>query len=104
MHPIISRLLRKRGINDVNELDSDEKKTFEAWQEVLQKEELSVEDIKNFCRMQVEIIETKWSDYNSSNKSEMIPYHTIWTMLLKAIEGPKQAKVALEKNLEQLLK
>ena len=40
---ILKRLLEKRNIKDISELDGEEKKTYEVWQEVLQKEELLIE-------------------------------------------------------------
>ena len=59
---ILKRLLEKRNIKDISELDGEEKKTFEIWKEVLQKEELNVEDIKNFCKSQIGVIKGKWND------------------------------------------
>ena len=105
LHNLLTRLLSKRGIKNVDLLDEDEKKTFEVWQEVLQKEELDVEDIKNFCKMQIEIIENRWRDYTLelSKKSELLPYHTIWKMILSAIESPKVGKEAFDERVERSL-
>ena len=103
---ILSKLLAKRNIKDISELDGEEKKTYEIWQEVLAKEELNVEDIKNFCKSQIGVIKGKWNDYrvDASKKAELIPYYTAWEMLLGAIDGPKGQKQVLEQHLEQLLK
>ena len=103
---ILKRLLEKRNIKDISELDGEEKKTFEIWKEVLQKEELNVEDIKNFCKSQIGVIEGKLANYeiDSYKKSELVPYFVVWNLLLKAIEGPRQQKRSLEQHLEQLLK
>lgn len=105
MKDILSQILRKRGLNSVEELDKDERQTFDTWQAVLSKDELTVQDIKNFCQSQVDVIEGKWADLNTENskKAELIPYHTIYNLLLKVIDSPKATRESLEKNLQQLL-
>ena len=104
-HDLIAKLMRKRGIDSVNDLDEVEKKTFDDWQKVLSKEELTLPDVKEFCASQITIIENKWSDYNleDSKKQSLIPYHTVYKSILKAIDSPKEARQALEKNLMQLV-
>ena len=104
MHNILSRLLAKREIG-FEQLDKDEKQTFEQWQAVLSKDELTIEDIKNFCQSQIDVIDGKWSDLNVSQekKAELIPYRTVYNLLLKAIDSPKAVREALEKNLQQLI-
>lgn len=105
MKGILSKLLIKRGLKSVDDLEPEEKKTFDEWQAVLNKEELTVEDIKIFCRTQIDIIEQKWSDYNldGDKKSSLIPYHTVYRTLLSAINSPKTVREALEMQLNQLL-
>src|SRR3990167_2136567 len=105
MKDILSRILQKRGLSSVDELDKDEKQTFQEWQAVLTKDELSTQDIRNFCQSQISVVEGKWADLNTSNekKAEMIPYHTVYKLLLSAIDSPKASLEALEKNLIQLI-
>lgn len=104
MKDIIHRILNKRGLK-LEELSVEEKETYETWNAVLSKDQLTTEDIKNFCQSQVDVIEGKWADLNveQSKKAEMIPYHTVYNLLLKVIDSPKEARNALEKNLQQLL-
>ena len=106
MHNILSKLLAKRGIKDVTELDKEERIQFEVWHGILSKENLTLEDIKNFCQAQIEVIEGKWKDFNikQSKKAEWIPYHTVYSTLLLAIESPKVAREGLEKQLLELIK
>lgn len=100
----LARFLQKRGISSPNELSPEEKQTFESWQLVLNKEKLTTEDIEQFCKGQLSVIEGKWSDLNleQSKKAELIPYHTVYRTLLSAITSPLVAREALEKNLIQL--
>ena len=104
MFEILNRILHKRGVT-LDELDKEERKTFEEWQAVLSKEELTVKDIKNFCEQQLAIIENKWGDYGleQARKAELIPYHHIYSTLKKVVDSPKQIRESLEKNLQQLL-
>ena len=106
MHNILSKLLAKRGIKDVTELDKEERIQFEVWHGILSKENLTLEDIKNFCQSQIEVIEGKWKDFNikQNKKAEWIPYHTVYSTLLLAIESPKVARANLEKQLLELIK
>lgn len=106
MHSLLEKLFNKRGIKDFKELEPEEKQTFEDWQRVLSKDELTVEDIKEFCATQIAVVEAKWSDLNLSQekKAEFIPYHTVYKLLLSAIDSPKAGKEALEIQLKQLIK
>ena len=106
MKDILAKILRKRGLNSVEELDKDEKQTFQNWQAVLSKDELTIEDVKNFCQSQVDVIEGKWADLNTSQdkKAELIPYHTVYKTLLLAIDSPKAQRENLENQLNNLIK
>lgn len=105
MHSLIYKLLHKRGIETIDELSQEEKSTFDTWQKILTKDELTIEDIKKFCESQIDIIENKWKDLNleNSKKAELIPYHTVYKTLLAAIDSPKSARSQLEIQLNQLI-
>lgn len=102
---LLSRLLLKRGIDDPNKLSKEEKQTFDSWQTVLSKEELTLQDVKDFCQNQVSIIESRWKDYNldETKKARLIPYHTVYKSMLAAIDSPRSAREALERQLNQML-
>lgn len=103
---LLSKLLQKRNIKDISDLDEDEQKTYESWQSTLSKNELTIDDIKAFCLQYVDAIEVRWADYgiDQSKKAELIPYHSFCKTILKVVDSPKAQREALEKNLEQLLK
>ena len=105
MKDILNRLLGKRNLK-VEELDKEERKTFEEWDKVLSKEELTTQDIKIFCQQYLDKIETLWADYGieQSSKAELIPYHSFCKTILKVVDSPKAQREALERHLEQLLK
>ena len=101
---ILDKLLKKRGVT-IDQLDNEEKQTFENWRKILSKDSLTIEDIKQFCQSQISIIEGKWTDMERDNakKAELIPYHTVYKMLLTAIDSPKSTRENLEAQLNQLL-
>lgn len=105
MHQLLERLLGKRGIKDPIELSTEERTWFDQQQLILNKDELSVGDIKQFCKTQIKIIESKWADLNldQSKKAELIPHHSIYTTLLGAIDSPKVAREAAELQLMNML-
>lgn len=114
MHGLLAKLLKKRGIKSFSELDDSpmpdnsptEKQKWDEWEKILSKEELTLEDVKQFCRSQIDVIEGKWKDLNTdqSKKAEFIPYHTVYKTLLQAIDSPRSSRESLEQQLNQLLK
>jgi len=105
MHQLIEKLFQKRGINDVNDLSEEEKRNFDEWQGVLAKEQLTPNDIKEFLSRQIGVIESKWQDLTMENakKAELIPYHTVYTLLLRVIDSPLESKRQIEQLLESLI-
>lgn len=106
MHGLLARLLQRKGINSLEELDKEEKITFDNYQKILSKKELTIEDLKLFLESQVGVIEGKWKDLNleQSKKAEMIPYHTTYKTILQAIGSPQSEREALEQFLLSQLK
>ena len=105
MHGLLAKLLKKRGIESIDQLTSEEKQDFDAWEKILSKEELTIEDIKQFCKSQLEVIKSKWSnlDTETDKKKDLIPYFVVYSTLLQAIDSPKATRETLEIQLNQLL-
>lgn len=102
---ILEKLLNKIGVKSVDELEPEEKATYETWRKVLSSEELSMDDLKQFIQMQISVIEGKWKDLNldQNKKAELIPYHTVYKTLEQVLCSPKSAREQLEAQLNQLL-
>lgn len=99
---IITDIFRKRGIESVNELDKDERETFEKYEAILSKPDLTLEDVKVFIESQIGIIEGKWKDYDRKDKEDLIPYHTVYKTLLHIMNAPQIERTTLENYLRQL--
>lgn len=105
MHNLLVQLFEKRKIKGLEELQPQEKETFENWQRVLSTENVTVQVIQDFCENQVSIIERRWHDLGTdqSKKAELIPYHTVYKALLQAFQAPQTERENLEKYLNQLI-
>lgn len=106
MHKLLTKLLEKRGIKEVGDLTPEEKSDFDNWNAILSKEEMSIKDLKEFCQVQIDIIQQKWSDFSTpqAQKSELLPYFTVYNAILTAIDSPKAVRESVEKQLIQLTK
>ncbi len=105
MHPLLQKLLNKRGIEDVTELVGPEKDQYDKWQGVLSEGEMSVEKIKQFCEMEIKTIHEQWKNLdNTPAKNErLVLIHTIYQTLLAIINSPRTDREALERYLTNLI-
>lgn len=103
MHPILDRLLGKRGIRP-EELTEDEKSSFDKWQGILT-QEVTVQTIADFCRNQIASIQHKWKDRSLAEheRSRLIEHHVVYSSLVALIESPNAEREALEKDLQMML-
>ena|SRR3990167_3920361 len=107
MHLLLSNLLKKRGIKDVEELSKEEKEWFKEKEIILSlKDEITIEDLKKFFLAQKSIIEDQWNNFdNTVTKNErLIIAHTIYSKILKVIAASKVEREMLEDYLTQLIK
>lgn len=95
--------MRKRGIKNVDDLSTEEQATFQNYERILSKREVSIADMRQFMIFQINSIETRWRDNKimQEEKAELIPYHTVYKTLLQAIDAPEAERIALEQVLLQ---
>ncbi len=105
MHFLLEKLLKKRKISDSSLLSKEEADTFDRWNSILGQGGITVDKIKEFCKTQVELIETQWDNMdNSIQKNErFILLHSVYRNLLKVIDSPATERESLEKYLTNLL-
>ena len=106
MHILLEKLLRKRGIESVNDLNKEEKDQYDAWQKILSEGEMSVDKIKDFCSLQLSVIKglMKGMDNTPEKNNRLIIYFNIYDTLLTLLTSPQAERESLEKYLTQLLK
>lgn len=98
---LLTKLLEKIGVKSVAELRHEERETFERYEKVLQKKELTLADVRQFLETQISIIEGRWRDNSLSQaaKGELVPYHTCYRTLLSALDAPALERQQLENVL-----
>lgn len=87
----------KKGI-DPKKLTPEESATYEQYKAILSKEELTTEDIRLFLKQERAKIEAKWRTYEKVEK-DLIPYYTVYGVLLEAIDAPQVQRAQLEEFL-----
>lgn len=112
MHKLLTAWLEKKGIKTPEDLDNTpmpdgsptERQIFEEYKSILAKPEISLADVKDFCARQLMIIDTKWASFDKKNeeKAELIPYYTVYKLILSVIDAPITDRKSLEQQLEQL--
>lgn len=106
MDNILSKIFKKRGIKDVTELNTDERQQFEQWQAVLNKEEIGIKDIVEFCDGAMGMIEAQFGDIEiADNKmAKLTLQHSVYKKFKDLINAPATEKENLTKYLTNLLK
>lgn len=106
MNPLLEKLLRKKNVNNVSDLSDDEKSTYDNWQKILSEGEITVDKIRDFCKVQKKLIEGQYSNADNTDKKDNILKASlgIYNALIGLIESPKAEREALEKYLNQLIK
>lgn len=105
MHTLLEQLLKKRGIKSVEQLTPEEGEQFDKWQKILSEGELTVDKIKEFCQVKMNIIKTQLKDTdNTPEKNErLVIYFNIYDTLITLLNSPQAERESLEKYLNQLL-
>ena len=100
---ILEKLSKQYGKKIVwEDLDADEKRTFQQWESVLNKA-VTVEDIRNFIASQIDQIEREWVNADNSDKKDAVlkARLTNYKMLLAFIAGPERAREYLESEIKR---
>lgn len=105
MHPLLDRLLKKRGIEDVTKLEEEEKANFDDWAKILSEGEVTLKTVLEFCQGQVNTIEEKFKETDKSDKenTRLTLLHSVYKTLINVISGPQVERENLEKYLNSLL-
>ena len=106
MDNILSKLFKKRGIKDITELDKEEKVQFEQWQAVLNKEQVTINDIAEFCQGAMNTIEAQFGDINIEDDriARLALQHSVYKGFKNLINAPTAEKEQLTEYLTGLLK
>lgn len=98
----LSKLLEKRGIENVEDLTPEEQATLERYKLILSGEAVTVDTLKAFCQNQIRIIEASCNGKEPLSMMQQACIH-VYINLLKAIEAPEAERESLEKYLQQII-
>ena len=111
---LLFKWLSKQGIENLDPqtksnpkgITEEEKQTFLKYEQILSRETLTLEDLQKFLSQQILAIEGKWKDLDASNekKAQLIPYHSVYSTILSAINAPQIERSILENYLLNLTK
>lgn len=102
MHFSLDKFLSKRGIEKIEDLTPDEQETLRRYQVILSTEEVTVQQIKDFCTAQLRVIESKADGINPLSNIQQACIH-VYINILKAIEAPLAERRSLETHLNQII-
>lgn len=99
---VLTKVLEKRGIDNIKELAPEERAVFDKWSLILRGESVTIDSLKEFCLSQIRIIEGKCDGVNPLTILQQASIH-VYVNLLKAIEAPEAERESLEKYLTQIV-
>jgi hypothetical protein len=105
MHSLLSKLLQKREIKHVDDLDKEEKGQFIKWQTILTGEQVTVDKIGLFIKAQIISIESQMKNLdNTPQKNErLILLFSVYKAIGEALKAPEKEREVLENYLRSLL-
>jgi hypothetical protein len=100
---MFQELLEKLGIKSVDELTEEERKTYQAWSQVLNKPETTIDDLKTFLPKEIERLEVELEKYDNSDKRELYFKSCLRNLKLIAniITTPEKERAQLREQLRQ---
>lgn len=98
----LTKLLEKRGIDKIEDLQPEEQATYNKWKLVLSGDSVTIDSLKEFCLSQIRIIESKCDGITGLTVMQQACIH-VYINLLKAIEAPEAERNSLEKYLVQIV-
>lgn len=101
---MINKLLEKLNIKSVLDLNDEEKRTFEQWQKVLDKDEVSVKEIKEFIDFQVALTTEQLLSYKNTKDKDIYLKAQLrnYRNLKSFIESPTKNKEVINQYINSL--
>lgn len=105
MHQLLQKLLAKRGVESVNDLQGEEKEVYQRWRSILSGEKVTVEKIEEFCKSQIGVIEARFRKFDTpwETTDRLVVAHTVYKTLLEMIAAPEKERANLEEFLTKQL-
>jgi hypothetical protein len=86
----------------VEDLEPEERAVFDKYRLILTGDSVTTDSIKEFCRSQIDLIESKCDGVNPITTIQQACIH-VYRNILKAIEAPEAERESLERYLQQII-
>lgn len=104
MNILLEDYLKKQGV-EIDQLDSEERATFDSWRAILDGKEMTVEKILLFIESQLGTIDRLLANLdNKALKNErLLMQRVVYKVLESMIKSPNKEREALQAKLTSLL-
>lgn len=107
MHRLLEKLLLKRGIKEIKDLDIEtgEKVLYERLNQDLSKK-IDLDYIKGFCEKNLKNVQGQMRSLDNSNQKNerLILLQNVYSAILEVINSSPVERINAEKEIEDLLK
>jgi hypothetical protein len=102
---ILDQYLKKLGLKNFSELNTEEKETFKSWEEALSGRKLTDKDVSEWLEYELNTAIGRMTEVDLPPQSEI--FRKMEVKFIKKIQGflnsPKVEKAFAEKSIEQLM-
>ncbi len=101
---LLSKWLAKRNIEHIEDLTPEELSIYNSYKRILIGEHLTIEAIREFCRVQINLIEDKFASRGKTTDDEYLRacLH-VYLNIERCITAKEQERKAIEDHLSQLI-
>lgn len=105
MHELLKKALDKAGVDNVSQLTEEEKLDYDRYAKVLDKPDLSLDDVLTFCRAQKTLVESQFGNLDDSpqKRDRLLTLHFVYSKVVWFIMGDKAERQAVERELTDLI-
>ncbi len=101
---ILDKVLTSKGIQKYEDLNADEKATFDRYKFILSgKTKITIEMLEQFCRGQISLIEDKFASSETKSDTYLKACLHVYLNILKLIDAPKVEREGMERYLISLI-
>lgn len=100
---MLSDFLERIGIKSFDELNAEERRTYQEWSAVLGKPETTIEDLKALLPREIERLREELAKYDNSEKRELYFKAALRNaeLITKIITTPEKEREQLRAQLQQ---
>jgi len=105
MSNVLTRLLKKRNVNEFSELTAEEKETYRQWEIILNGRKLTDDDVARFLEIEKQQVEEKLINPETVGRADVFLKMKLEfiTKIQTFLNSPKLEKAMLEQQINNML-